>query len=341
VLQVENKTPFVPAMFVFPDQDGIDTLYVAVKATFTTADGAARVAEEQRPITFADEYFGEPGQSSVKYGGEAHLLKPATDVVVVGTAHAPGGKPAPSFGLSLSVGRLRKVLRVFGDRVWKRGLFTTSPSSPEPTATVPLVWERAYGGRQDLGGGRFACEPRNPVGRGFLGKRSARDLAGTPVPNVEDPSRPLRSARDRPPPAGVGFVAPSWQPRLAFAGTYDEAWQESRAPYLPEDFDPRFFQMAPPDQIYPGFLKGGELVELVNLSPRGVDRFALPGCALEAEVHVAGAVERPPLSMETVLLEPDEGRFTLLWRGAVPCDKRVLKVERVVFRLKSLTGVAA
>lgn len=341
MLQVENQTPFVPGMFVLPDADGIDTLYVAVKGTFTFGERKLRVSETQQRIVLADEYWGEPGRSSLKYAAEAHLLKPATDVVVVGTAHAPGGKPAPYFGASLSVGRLKKLVHVFGDRVWRNGTFGASPSVPAPMTSVPLVWERAYGGQEDLGAGKIACEPRNPVGCGFLGKRRPRDLVGTPVPNVEHPSQPLRSPGDRPPPAGVGFVAPSWQPRVAFAGTYDEAWQKNRVPYLPKDFDARFFHAAPDDQIYSGFLKGGEPVELLNLSPAGVHRFSLPVCEITAEAHVDGAVHRPPLSIETLLLEPDQGRFSVLWRGSVPCDKRVLKVKKVVFQVKTLAGVAA
>lgn len=338
---MENRTPFVPAMFVFPDTRGVDTLYVAVKATFTIAAGGLRVAEQQVPLAPADVHWGEPDASSLRYASEAHLSKPATDVAVVGAAHAPFGRPAPYFGVSISVGRLAKVVHVYGDRVWKAGTFRTVPSDPEPTASVPLVWERAFGGQVDLGDGKVTFEPRNPVGCGYLGKRRARDLDGTPVPNLEDPGQPLRSAGDRPPPAGLGFIAPTWQPRVAFAGTYDEAWQRSRAPYLPEDFDPRFFQAAPPDQIYPGYLKGGEPVELVNLSPAGRLRFALPVCELDAEVDVEGAAQRPPLAIETLLLEPDQERFSLLWRGAVPCDKRVLKVRKVVFAVRSLAGVTA
>lgn len=341
MLQVENQTPFVPAMFVFPDREGVDTLYVALKATFGFGGGRVRVAEAQLALAPADVHWGEPGKSSLKYAGEAHLSKPASDVAVVGSAHAPRGRPAPSFGVSLSVGRLRKVLQVSGDRVWKAGTFRTVPSDPVPAAAVPLVWERAYGGRAELGPGKVAFEPRNPVGCGFLGKRRARELDGTPVPNVEIPAQPLRSAGDRAAPAGLGFVAATWQPRVSFAGTYDEAWQKRRAPYLPEDFDPRFFQAAPPDQVYAGHLKGGEPVELMNLSPAGVERFALPVCELAVEAHVDGTVERPPLAIETLLLEPDQGRFSLLWRGAVPVDKRVLKVRKVVFQMKSMTGVDA
>lgn len=48
-----------------------------------------------------------------------------------------------------------------------------------------------------------------------------------------------------------------------------------------------------------------------------------------------------PLSIETPLLEPDQGRSSLPWRAAVPCDKRVLNVEEAAFRMKRLAGVAA
>jgi hypothetical protein len=161
-------------------------------------------------------------------------------------------------------------------------------------------------------------------------------MSGQPVPNIEDPRHLIRSLSDAPPPLGVGYVAPSWEPRRAHAGTYDEAWRTRRAPYLPLDFRPDFFLCAPPDQCVREFLRGGEPVELVNLSPAGVDRFSLPVCELDATVRVAGQSERPRLRLETVLLEPSEGRVCLLWRGAVPCDKRALKVEQVHLKLQRL-----
>jgi hypothetical protein len=55
--------------------------------------------------------------------------------------------------------------------------------------------------------------------------------------------------------------------------------------------------------------------------------------------RIAGKVERPGLRIETLLLEPDQGRFSLLWRGAAPCDKRALRVEEVEIGLKALQGV--
>src|SRR5208282_5530552 len=113
--------------------------------------------------------------------------------------------------------------------------------------------------------------------RGVLGLSiAAEHLVDQPLPNVEDPKHLISSWRDRPPPAGFGVVASYWIPRLKYGGTYDDKWQKERLPLLPEDFDERFFQSAPEDQQVPGFLRGGEQVELTNLSPEGQLKFRLP-----------------------------------------------------------------
>jgi hypothetical protein len=275
----------------------------------------------------------------LKYAGEAHLLKPGTDVLLIGEAHAPRGHLVESCLVSVRVGRLRQVLQVFGDRQWKKGLVSPGLSSPKPFTTMPLVWERAFGGTHDLGEGRVLADARNPVGQGLRGKRSGSEMVGRALPNLEDPHHLIGSISDAPAPVGVGPLAPSWEPRKSCAGTYDKAWQTQRAPYLPHDFKTEFFCMAPPALHAREGLKGGEPVELLNVSPDGMQRFTLPRCALEVTVHTAGQIERPPMRLETVLLEPGEHRVCLTWRGAVSCDKRTLKVEKVRFAVNSLEGV--
>ncbi len=341
MLQVQNETPFTAALFLLPDPAGVDTLYVAIKATFEIGARAIRVAAEQQPIVPGDEYRGDPETTSLRHAGEAHPCKPATDVVLLGSGHAPEGRPAPHFGVSLTVGRLEKLIHVYGDRVWKSGLMGLVPSSPVPTAEVPLVWERAYGGTVDLGEGETVSDQRNPVGVGFRGGRSAAQMKGLPVPNLDDPRDPLVSLSGSPAPAGFGFIGPAWLPRPKYAGTYDDEWERNRAPFLPDDFDPRFLQAAPPDQIYPGSLQGGEPVRIQNGSPVGIQQFALPVCELVAVAWKAGKAEPAPLRIESLILEPDQDRFSLLWRGAVPCDKQALQVEQVAVSIRSMQGVSS
>ncbi len=338
MLQVRNETPFVPTLFLFPDERGVETVYLVVKATFEVRGARVRVAEEQCPVILADEHWGEPGKSSLKRASEAHLLKPGTDVLLQGEAHAPRGRPVESCRVSISVGALRQALEVFGDRQWKGGWVSPGISSPEPFTTMPLVWERAFGGMHEREGGPVLAEARNPVGRGFRGRRSGSEMEGRPLPNLEDPGHLMDSISDTPAPVCMGPIAPAWEPRKSCAGTYDEAWRTQRAPYLPADFRPEFFCVAPPSLRAPMGLSGGEPVELLNVSPEGVQRFYLPRCEWEVEVRVAGKPEQPRMRLETVLLEPGVGRVCLTWRGALGCDKRALKVEEARFALKSIQG---
>jgi hypothetical protein len=125
-------------------------------------------------------------------------------------------------------------------------------------------------------------------------------------------------------------IAPSWLPRRAYAGTYDERWQRGRAPYLPDDFDPRFFQSAVPEFAFDRYLQPGEQVHVVGVTPDGPILFAIPDSQLSVAVTVAGSAETPDVNLETLSIEPDENRACFTWRAAVPCDRKALKVEKIV-----------
>jgi Uncharacterized protein conserved in bacteria (DUF2169) len=83
MLQVNNHTPFKTAMAAFPNGHAVDTLYVVVKATFTLFPRLA-LAEVQAPLALMDEYFGDPGASSIKYASELHIGNGGTDVILFG-----------------------------------------------------------------------------------------------------------------------------------------------------------------------------------------------------------------------------------------------------------------
>jgi hypothetical protein len=332
MLQLKNNTPFKAAIALFPNEKGVDTLYVTIKATFTLGE-TSTVAEQQQPVRLADEYWGEPGHSALKYASDVHLAKPSTDVMVIGAAHAPEGKPVPSLDVSVQAGPRKKVIRVFGDRKWYRYENDLRISPPASFVTMPLVYDRAYGGVCEIDG-KMTFEPRNPVGRGFAGERDLAEMDRQPLPNLEDPAHLITFPNDQPAPACFGPVAPSWEPRKSFAGTYNEKWQKEQAPYLPEDFQSNYFNAAHPDLAGPGYLHGGEPVTITNMSPDGAMRFTLPTCEFDVMVQIEDRTETPPMNLETVLIEPDEKRFSLLWRGFVECDKKPLKVSQITVDLK-------
>lgn len=319
--RIVNNTPFCVAFDIFPNLHGVDTLYVTLKATFRLGPVLA-ISDVQQPILVADEMTGSPGAASLRYPGERHLAKPGTDILLIGSAHAPQDKPVTYLDVSLAVGPVHKVIRVFGDRYWQRG--SNSASAPAPFARMPLVYERAFGGP-------FVAQ--NPAGRGYRGGGELEVSA--PLPNLEDPRRPFLDVGDASTPMCFAPIAPSWSPRRGFAGTYDEAWSLRRAPYLPTDFDPRYFHTAPPDQTTATHLDGDERVEVLHASPIPL-RFTLPTCEWVVHAHLDGdAVPLAP-NLETVQLEPDAGRLCLLWRAVAFISRQAFELDEVSVGLRGL-----
>lgn len=325
MLQLDNQTPFYAVLSVLPNCAGVDTLYVIVKATLELLPKLA-LAPAQIPVTLADEHYSDPADSSLRQVSELHIGKPGTDVLLVGRAWAPAGQLVAESGVRVVVAERHKTIRVFGDRSWKHD---GTPTAPEPFEAMPLVWERAFGGIQ-VHGPRILAEERNPVGVGFAGTRHAEELVGHPVPNLEDPATPLERVGQLCTPACLAPSAPHWLPRRAFAGTYDERWQRTRAPYLPVDFDPRFLMCGASELSFDRYLQGNEPVEVRGASPEGTIAFTVPAAHLEVEVRIGGVSERPAVNLETILLQPDENRVCLTWRAGLPCDRKVLKIEKVI-----------
>jgi hypothetical protein len=331
--QIDNRTPFAAERSWAHDRDGAQVWLVAVKCTFDIKlDGSTEVSAEQPPVLHVPEYIGEPGKSSLRYEADLVLTKATTDVVVVGHAHAPNGKPVNELEVGFRVGQLQKVLRVNGDRVWRDG----TVSAPKPFIQMPLVYESAFGGVD-----RLSPQPdrdwdwRNPVGTGFAIQQS--NIDGVPLPNIELREQPIRSWEDRPAPAGFGPICSHWQPRAGFAGTYGDQWMKERQPLLPEDFDERFFQSAPTDQQATQFLTGGEPVVLLNLSPAGNLRFILPKVYLGFDTRFYdGSREIHKIrKLHSVIFEPDFPRVSLVWHSALPCHFKVHKLERTIISLKT------
>lgn len=330
-------------MALFPDKNGIDTFYAVMKATFTLGYNKIRIAEGQVPPFPADKYWDKPGESSLRYASDMHLGKISTDVVLNGQAWGPNGKMVRQIDTAVVVADRQKIIRVYGDRWFVKGFAGLSMTDPEPFEAVPIVYERAFGGTHviDEDKGKIKGEDRNPIGIGFKGKQGVSELERTPAPNLEDPSHPFKGVTNSNVPACYGFIAPNWMPRLQYAGTYDDTWKKKRMPYLPEDFDMRFFNVASPELTFDRYLEGGEPVELINVSPHGPIEFTLPICRFKVEVQIKGKTEKLDMKCETVLFEPDEMRFSMVWRDSIACDKKTLNVEQVTFDIDSLEGVVA
>jgi hypothetical protein len=324
---VDNQTPFAAERCWIRDRDGSEVWLVAVRAAFSIApDGATQPAKEQEPVVMAPEYWGEPAATSLRYDSDLVHKKLSTDVLLHGHAYAPKGKPAEQVDVSLETEGVKKQLSVIGDRVWERSLGGVKLSAPTPFVQMPIRYERAFGGRDESSSNpkEWTWDVHNPVGRGFAAKRD--NLAGKPAPNIEGPAADVA--------AGFGPVPGHWLPRASFAGTYDAQWERDRLPLLPDDFDDRFYQSAPPDQQTPRFLQGGELVELRNLTPNGYFRFHLPRVTLRFRTRFSKGPDREHRGqLHTVIIEPDVPRVVMVWHTHLSCHHQVLRLLGTVVKV--------
>jgi hypothetical protein len=318
---IDNRTPFAFEPLLLADEDGRPIVAPLVKATFDLdSNGGVTLAEDQLPVNFAGEYHGAPGESSLRYEPETAFIKPKTDVVLVGHAYAPRPGTA-KIGVQFGVSNLRKTIHVVGDRHWEKTLLKPKVTPPAPFEKIPLVYERAFGGwdRSHPDPKKHDCEPRNPVGVGFHAKGSKFE-EGAPLPNLEDPEKPVAKYGGKSRPAGFGFVSPDWRPRSELAGTYGEKWEKTRSPLLPEDFRRDFFNAASPGLVMPRYLRGNESILVRNAVPAGRLEFRLPGTK-PPECLVArrsGDEVLLETNLDTVIVDTDEMKLILLWRSFCP-----------------------
>lgn len=186
------------------------------------------------------------------------FVKPLTDVLLRGHAYAPG-KGARVVETALRVGRVDKRVVAFGSRRLEIGAGgRLDATNPEPFERMPLGWERAYGGRDELAEERLGFDPdlradlhraeppallgrvsypRNRRGRGFRLDLERERLEGLSLPNLSDPHDPVLPERllardsldwaDRPLAASYEPIDPLTFPRCAFAGLWPERRPES------------------------------------------------------------------------------------------------------------------
>jgi hypothetical protein len=346
---IDNRTPLPFELLFLADEEGRPLVTPLAQATFRIVEGRLQLAEEQLPLALAgerntprEETPTDPPMEGVppswRLEPEAAFVKPGVDVVLLGHAYAPRGR-ATSSEVVLRVGRFEKRVRVSGERVFVDVGTGIRISSPRPFERLPLQWEYAFGGAEVSNGSVVAFDKRNPVGRGFRGPR-ARFVEDVFLPNLEDPAAPLTRWGQPVPPAGFGFVSGEWEPRSALAGTYGQAWEEERSPLLPADFDRKFFNGAPEDQVLE--LRGDEQVEVVGASARGPLRFALPELQpLRGRLVLQDREEMLQLAFDTIVIDAEAGVVRVLFRAHAPLQRGAFDVKALTVRGPEIGALAA
>lgn len=326
-----NDTPFLAETFVSQDKLRAKVCTVVVRASFhVDADGVCRVAENQSPFVFADVHYGDAADTSVRAESDFVPLKPRPEVLLDGIAMAPEGQQATTMEVGLLGRSLDKRAIVTGERHWTGGVFGSRASRPEPFSTMPLAWHLAFGGtdRTSNDPANYRSDFRNPIGRGYLETRSDAASEGVPLPCVERPEALLKTRLGRPEPIGFGPVPRFSAARVRFAGTYDQHWMEHVLPFLPDDFDDRYFQAAPEDQQLDALSEGTTFMCL-NMNHSGRFLVRLPAMAIPIAFCFDDRVERATLTPDTLHLVPHESRIVLVGRVGVKLPRKFVRLREV------------
>jgi hypothetical protein len=327
-----NATRLAAGYTIGTEPSGREHLVVVVKGTFeipTTPDEAPALAREQVPVLLADELAGESGALPIAEA-DLCLRKQRCDVLVSGSAYAPEGRPTSRVQVGVRIGAWTKTFVVTGDRRWLSGGLGVHAEYPRPFDVMPITYERAFGGvevhPQDPTI-RHTYRP-NPIGCGFSERRDVAD--GVRMPNTEQIGQPIERPDGAYPPIAFGPVGRHWFPRYTYAGTYDQRWLEDVYPFLPADFDERYYQCTPDDQQIP-FPAGGEDVVLLNLTPAGRTAFRLPVAHASITVAPRHADREEMMAViDTIVLEPELNRFILSWRCSRPLRRSLFEIDEVV-----------
>src|SRR5215475_4010168 len=107
-MELLNATGMPAGYTLGMQPDGRELLVVAIKGTFTIPQNgeAPRLAAAQVPLFEADIFTGEPGFSAPLYESDYAPHKLRCDVLLNGSAYAPGGKPTQRVWVSLQVGSM-------------------------------------------------------------------------------------------------------------------------------------------------------------------------------------------------------------------------------------------
>ncbi len=317
-----NRTPF-PAGF-FNTVVGHDQLLGAVvlKAVYRIQDGKLAVDADRAWPVQSDPVKTDFGE----FDGESPFAREAVDFILLGKAYAPAGRAPVPVTVPVTVkvqlgGSFSYSMLVFGDRYWLKQGRDLAASEPAAFESIPLTWERAYGGKCKVETGELPYHS-NPKGRGYY--LTAEQAEGRPLPNIENPACPIRTWKDQPEPAGTAPYSREWSMRALNSVDMD---LKSPIPRI-RRVKPAFFNNSNPRLIRPEPLQPGEKIAVAGVRPRGAELgFVLPHAAFHVHVQLQDRRYVFPSHLDTVIVLADEERVVLGFRSCfryrmVPLERR-------------------
>ena len=308
-----------------------------VRAEYRLRNGVAPELCTEKPVIPSGDLPHEDPARGLAYPTDYVPHKPGGEFIVIGTAHHAGRGSDNKCGVSVRMGEYVKRIDVVGNRSWLPTLLRSKPGPAMGFDTIPLTYDRAWGD---------PTYAKNPLGCGRVGEA---------MHNLEIAGDWVETRWSKALPAGFGPIPSAWPQRHKRMGKYNSRWVRDHWPWLPPDFDYRFFMAAPDDQWIDGYFQGNEPIFLEQMHPEvPFYRTHLPDTRARCFVsqHIgersAGSQSQPqgqpvfrevPLNLDTVWIDMNQEKMVLIWRGLLPVSSlKMLDVEHVLSLLEPLDG---
>lgn len=236
---------------------------------------------------------------------EEGIMRTRSEYLVSGFAY-PHQNTKSSCAVSAQVGSMKKQLIVHGERLWQAG----SLSKSKDFESISLDWSNAFGGHD------IAV---NPLGKGWVSLNSDQ-VAPNFAPNIEHPSFPVVSSKEKYQPQSFGPIDQTWPQRAQYAGTYDDRWLKNDFPAVAFNTDWRFFNIAPDDQQQDEAFQGDERYVFHNMHPEIIElQGQLPGIRTRtfATLRTSNGdkFKEIPMRLNTLWFFPDAERVIQIYQG--------------------------
>lgn len=313
-MQFWNRTPLPAAVVPNAEDDDRMTVLFLCAITYRIAHGKLEIAPGQRPLVLRADGPHPPDGMFDKQG---------VSVCATGFVY-PKKSPAREATALLRVGSRDAPIVVLGQRVWQKAMLygQPAPSAPLPFERVAMTWENAYGGMTEEparivkmdGDEIFVPAHEGGFAQNFNGKGFYTDPARAvdqPLPQLEDPERPIRRWDDRPDP--VCFAPyPMWGGLRATHVYHDEKLDVAGAKKLGNKASPRGTFDA---------LEPGAPISLVGMRPGGgALSFDVPPAPAAVDLWLGGRAERALLAVDSVDIDAEAEEVRFLYRATVNYD---------------------
>jgi hypothetical protein len=345
--------PLVVSQSLYPVQaverrfwHGNPYLCVSAKVSLRfDAQGRLSKLSRQPPLALDEVWLDRPMRSSLLNGSDLIPYKPGTDVLVLGNARPPAGKPSTGWDAELRLPGKRKRLRLLGPRFWEHRLLGGwTLSAPSPCESVPLLYENAYGGVVDPDREHFEegeYYPDNPFGTGFVGRPRPPTDRPIPAARIEAWDGAITGFGKDVPVGGTGPVPGFFPHRQRHAGNW-ESHEAQGLPGMPLDMDMRYWQVAPPDQQLDRYLRADEEIQLHGFCAEGPLHLRMPPItAMATASYSASQTRARVMALDTVQIDLDRRTIALRYHVIVPLQDDLEQVSVRCAEYTPLSGERA